>query len=115
MTKKIVITPKASQDLDDCFAYISENNPEIALRFFDSTRLTIAQIARMPGIGSIFATNNERLQGLQEWSVKDFRKYLIFYIDRDEVVEIVRILYATRDINSTLDPSDAIDCLWSIA
>jgi toxin ParE1/3/4 len=104
MTKKIVITPKASQDLDDCFAYISEDNPEIALRFFDSTRLTIAQIARMPGIGSIFVTENDRLKELRKWSVKDFRKYLIFYIDRDEVVEIVRILYATRDISSILDP-----------
>jgi toxin ParE1/3/4 len=104
MTKKIVITPKASQDLDDCFAYISQDNSEIALQFFDSARLTIAQIARMPGIGSIFANNNSRLQGLRKWSVKDFRKYLIFYIDRDEVVEIVRILYATRDINSILDP-----------
>jgi toxin ParE1/3/4 len=103
MTKKIVITPKASEDLDDCFAYISEDNPEIALRFFDSTRLTIAQIARMPGIGSIFVTENERLQGLRKWSVKDFRKYLIFYIDRDEIVEIVRILYATRDISDILD------------
>jgi toxin ParE1/3/4 len=104
MTKKIVITPKASEDLDDCFAYISEDNPEIALQFFDSTRITIAQIARMPGIGSIFVNENERLQGLRKWSVKDFRKYLIFYIDRDEVVEIVRILYATRDINSILNP-----------
>jgi toxin ParE1/3/4 len=104
MTKKIVITPKASEDLDDCFAYMSQDNPEIALRFFDSTRLTIAQIARMPGIGSIFVNENERLQGLRKWSVKDFRKYLIFYIDRDEVVEIVRILYATRDINSILNP-----------
>jgi toxin ParE1/3/4 len=104
MTKKIVITPKASQDLDDCFAYISQDNPEIALRFFDSTRITIAQIARMPGIGSIFATNNNRLQELRKWSVKDFRKYLIFYIDRDDAVEIVRILYATRDISSILNP-----------
>ena len=43
MTKKIVITPKASQDLDDCFAYIANENPKIALQFFDSTRLTIAQ------------------------------------------------------------------------
>lgn len=104
MTKKIVITPKASQDLDDCFAYISQDNPEIALQFFDSTRITIAQIAKMPGIGSIFVTDNNRLQNLRKLSVKDFRKYLIFYIDRDEVVEIVRILYATRDINSILDP-----------
>jgi toxin ParE1/3/4 len=58
----------------------------------------------MPGIGSVFVNSNNRLQNLRKRSVKDFRKYLIFYIDRDEVVEIVRILYATRDINSILDP-----------
>jgi toxin ParE1/3/4 len=104
MTKKIVITPKASQDLDDCFAYISQDNPEIALQFFDSARLTIAQIARTPGIGSGFITGNNRLQGLRKWAVKDFRKYLIFYIDRDDVVEIVRIIYAMRDISNILDP-----------
>ena len=74
-----------------------------SLRFFDSTRLTVAQIARMPGIGSVFITDNDQLQGLRKWAVKDFRKYLIFYIDREEVVEIVRILYATRDIDSMLD------------
>jgi toxin ParE1/3/4 len=103
MTKKIFITPKASKYLDDRFTYISQDNPEIALQFFDSTRLTIAQIARMPEIGSIFVTENDRLQGLRKWSVKDFWKYLIFYIDRGEVVKIVRILYATRDISSILD------------
>jgi toxin ParE1/3/4 len=103
MTKKILITPKANQDLDDCFAYISQNNLEMALQFFDSTRITIAQIAIMPGIGSIFTTKDNRLQDLRKWSVKDFRKYLIFYIDREDVVEIVRILYATRDISSIFD------------
>jgi toxin ParE1/3/4 len=103
MTKKILITPKANQDLDDCFAYISQDNPEMALQFFDSTRITIAQIARMPGIGSIFTTNDNRLRELRKWSVKDFRKYLIFYIDREDVVEIVRILYATREISSIFD------------
>ena len=66
MTKKIVITPKASQDLDDCFAYIANDNPKIALRFFDSARLTIAQIARMPGIGGIFITNNNQLQEIRK-------------------------------------------------
>ncbi|MBD2460669.1 type II toxin-antitoxin system RelE/ParE family toxin [Oscillatoria sp. FACHB-1407] len=102
MTKRIIITPRASQDLDDHFAYISENDVETALRFFDSARLTIAQIARMPGIGSSYPSTNPRLQGLRKWAVKNFKKYLIFYCDRDDAVEIVRILYAAQDINSLL-------------
>lgn len=38
MNRRIMITPKASQDLDSCCDYIVKNNPDAALRFFDSTR-----------------------------------------------------------------------------
>jgi len=103
MTKRIIIRPKASQDLDDHFAYIAENNLEAALRLFDSARTTIAQIAKMPGIGSPYPVENPRLQGLRKWAVKDFRRYLIFYFERDDAIEVVRILYATQDISSILD------------
>lgn len=103
MIKRIIIRPKASQDLDDYFAYIAEHNLESALRFFDSARSTIAQLARVPGMGSLYPVKNPRLQGLRKWAVKDFRKYLIFYFDRDDAIEVVRILYAARDISSILD------------
>jgi toxin ParE1/3/4 len=33
MTRRIIISPKASQDLDDHFAYIAENSFEAALHF----------------------------------------------------------------------------------
>lgn len=65
MTKRIGIRPKASQDLDDHFAYIAENNLEAALQFFDSARSTIAQLARMPGTGNPYPIENPRLRRLQ--------------------------------------------------
>lgn len=52
MTKSIVITPRASQDLDDHYAYIAQNNSDAALRFFDATRQTFAKLAQMSGMGS---------------------------------------------------------------
>ncbi|MBL1177541.1 type II toxin-antitoxin system RelE/ParE family toxin [Pantanalinema sp. GBBB05] len=103
MTQRIIIRPKASQDLDDHFAYMAENNLEVALRFFDSTRSTIAQLAKMPGIGSSYPVENPRLQGLRKWAVKGFRKYLIFYFERGDAIEVIRILYATQDISSILE------------
>lgn len=103
MTKRIIIRPKASQDLDDHFAYIAENNLEAALQFFDLVRSTIAQLARMPGIGSLYSVENPCLQGLRKWAVKDFRKYLVFYFERDDAIEVVRILYAAQDISSILE------------
>lgn len=36
MTKRIVITPKASLDIDESFVYIAQENPDTALLFFDA-------------------------------------------------------------------------------
>ncbi|MEN0051581.1 MAG: type II toxin-antitoxin system RelE/ParE family toxin [Bacteroidota bacterium] len=44
MSRRILITAKASQDLDRAFAYIAQNNNDAALRFFDAARKTIAQL-----------------------------------------------------------------------
>ncbi|WP_083468751.1 type II toxin-antitoxin system RelE/ParE family toxin [Nostoc piscinale] len=80
MAKRIVITPKASLDIDECFAYIAQENPETALIFFDSIRETFAQLARMPGMGSSYPLDNLRLHGLRKWVVKGFKRYLIFLL-----------------------------------
>lgn len=53
MTKRIIIRPRASADLDKQFAYIAANNFDAALRFFDAARQTFSQLAQMPGIGSL--------------------------------------------------------------
>jgi toxin ParE1/3/4 len=42
MTKRIVITPKASADLDKHFEYLAQYNIEAALSFFDAARQTFA-------------------------------------------------------------------------
>ncbi len=41
MTKRIFITPKASQDIDKIVAYITQNNSDAALQFFDAVRQII--------------------------------------------------------------------------
>jgi toxin ParE1/3/4 len=103
MTKKILLRPRASQDLDDHFLYLSQSSVEIAFRFFDSARSIIAQLARMPGMGNLYPVENPKLKGLRKWAIKDFRKYLIFYFERDDAIEVIRILYATQDISSILE------------
>jgi toxin ParE1/3/4 len=44
MTKRIILRPRASLELDDHFARIAETNFEAALRFFDAAHLTLAQM-----------------------------------------------------------------------
>jgi toxin ParE1/3/4 len=41
------------------------------------------------------------------WLVKGFEKYLIFYRTTDELVEIVRVLHAARDIDGILSAEES--------
>lgn len=103
MTKRIIITPKASSDIDEHFTYIAQDNVQAALQFFDATRETFAQIARLPGIGSLYQLKNPRLQGLRKWAVKGFKKFLIFYLEQEDSIQIVRFLYASRELPRILE------------
>ncbi len=99
----ILITPKASKDIDNITDYIAENNPDAALRFFDATRQTIAKLAQTPQIGSLYPLANSRLQGLRKWKVKGFDKYLIFYLIENNLLKIIRIIHVSRDISTILN------------
>lgn len=103
MNQRIFITPKASQDIDDIFNYIAEDNCDIDLNCFDAIRQTIAKIAQTPGIGSPYTVNNLRLTGLRKKAVKGFEKYLIFYLSQDDLLSVVRIIHATRDLPAILE------------
>jgi toxin ParE1/3/4 len=106
MVKRILIRPKAIVDLDEQFAYIAENNFDAALIFFDAAQQTFAQLAELPNIGSIYNSRNSRLVGLRKWAVKGFNKHLIFYLDRNECIEIVRLIHSARDISEVLEQED---------
>ena len=106
MTRRILIRPRASIDLDEQFAYIAEDNFDAALNFFDAARQTFSQLAQLPSIGSIYEVKNPRLVGLRKWSVKGFNKHLIFYLDRNDCIEIVRIIHAARDVLQVLAEED---------
>jgi toxin ParE1/3/4 len=103
MTRRILITPKASHDLDEIYNFIGQNNPDTALNFFDAARQTFNQLAKNPGIGTIYEVSKPELQGLRKWRVKRFDKYMIFYRCSEDLIEIIRILYAGRDILAILE------------
>lgn len=102
MTKRIFISPRASQDIDKHFAYIAENNLDVALRFFDATRQTFAKLAKMSGIGRLYPSKNPRLADLRRLSIKGFENYQVFYLSFDDYIEVIRILHAARDLEEVL-------------
>ncbi|MBW4668019.1 MAG: hypothetical protein KME60_11480 [Cyanomargarita calcarea GSE-NOS-MK-12-04C] len=57
---------------------------------------------RFPGMGTLYAVDNSSLQGLRKWAIKGFKKYLIFYLDQEDFITIVRILYTAQDMKKLL-------------
>ncbi len=100
---KIVISELARLDLREHFGYLAESNYDKALEFFDATRQTFADLARMPGMGSVYPSSQEQLKGLRRWPIKGFKRYLIFYRTQTDSIEIIRILYGAQDIQTLLD------------
>jgi toxin ParE1/3/4 len=107
MTRTITILPRASRDIDEQFSYLEQSDLDIALRFFDAVRQSIAQLARMPGMGTAYDLNNPRLTGLRRWPVKGFNKHLIFYLTDDEQIQVVRLLHSSRDLPTILEDEGA--------
>lgn len=99
----IIIALPARTDITHNYEYLSEFNAEVALKFFDATRYSFAEIARNPQIGQIYSINNPRLNGLRKWYVKGFKKYLIFYRVQESSIEIVRVLQGVQDIARILN------------
>jgi toxin ParE1/3/4 len=106
MSLRLQISPLASQDFDDIYTYIFQSNPDAALRFFDAARETFAKIATTPSLGRIYPTQNQSLTGLRQWGVKGFKKYIIFYLTREDVLIIVRIIHGARDFPMILESGE---------
>lgn len=92
------ITPQAEQDLDECAAYIAQDNLEAALRLYDSARLTYRNLAENPQMGSAYSSVNPALRKLRFFPLTDFPKYMVFYLPERDGVTIVRLLHGARNI-----------------
>jgi toxin ParE1/3/4 len=90
-------------DLDEIAEYIGRSNPPAALRFLDAFDQTVASLAPMPEMGSLWESDHPRLYGLRTWPVRGCKKYLIFYRPIDNGVEILRVLHGARDLDAILE------------
>jgi toxin ParE1/3/4 len=106
MSLRLQISPLASQDFNEIYTYISQNNSDAALRFFDAARETFARIAATPSLGRVYHTQNQSLIGLRKWGVKGFKNYIIFYLTREDVLIIIRIIHGARDFPALLESSE---------
>ncbi len=104
---RIIRHELAISDLDGHAEYLrTQSSLETALRFLEAAEATFSDLAAMPGMGKVREVRNPRLSGLRQWRVVGFEKYLIFYRVSEEALEVLRVLYGTRDLDRILEEDE---------
>jgi len=83
----------AERDLDDIFAYIMKDSPGVAAALLEEFDRSISHLSRNPELGVV--PKDDRLKKLG-YRVLIIRKYLVFYIVKNEFIQIRRILHGAR-------------------
>lgn len=102
MKKPAVLTSAAEEDVAKQAVWIAADNPVAANRFIDAVAETIRFVENSPQAGGRFTVRSEKLQGLRKVAVTGFENWLLFYLERDDSLQIVRLLHAARDLSAAL-------------
>jgi toxin ParE1/3/4 len=108
---KHVIRSAASDDIIRQFRYylVGQDRPQVASRFLEAVQRTIDDIIRMPNGGTPKILSNEALAYLRSWPVQEFEDIRIYYVAKEGLVRVLRVLHGKRDINRILEKERADD------
>ncbi|MDH4567655.1 type II toxin-antitoxin system RelE/ParE family toxin [Pseudomonas sp. BN414] len=96
--KPIIPRALTNQDINDTISYyLSEATEQAALGFIDALERAYKHISRHPESGSSRYAHELDLPGLRSWTLKRY-PYQVFYIERDDHIDVWRVLHGMRDI-----------------
>lgn len=103
MKRKPVVTRyKADDDIDETFEYyLSEAGPDVAEAFINEYELATSHLTQFPLSGSPLVGHTLGIEDLRQWSLSRF-PYFIYYFDRENFVEVWRVLHGHRDVATQL-------------
>ena len=105
--KRVVLREQANRDAEGAVDYyLREAGEQTAHRFVDALERACAQVAVHPAAGSSRYAVELSLPGLRVWPLKRY-PYLLFYVERDDHVDVWRLLHAERDIPAWLRDPDS--------
>ena len=88
----------ARADLVGHFVYLAEEAGEaVADRFLARAEESFALLANEPLIGAPMTWRDPALAGMRKWRVKDFDRFLVFYMPRQNGAHIARVLHTSQD------------------
>jgi toxin ParE1/3/4 len=96
--------PRARRDVLEQMLYFEEQaNEDTALRYYEAVLSMCRLLTQQPFSGKAFPTAVAALTGLRRFPLgTPFEKYLLFYQPSVNGIEIVRVLYGSRDLEPIL-------------
>ena len=96
------LRPQAEADLVEAARhYAKEGSIDLAERMFDEALAALAQIERMPAMGSPRLGQLCEVPGLRSWRVKGFPMQWL-YFEADDHLDVVRLVGDRQDIIAIL-------------
>ncbi|WP_222909140.1 type II toxin-antitoxin system RelE/ParE family toxin [Pseudomonas sp. DNDY-54] len=100
--KAVIPRVLAVQDVDEAVTYyLNEQAEAAALGFIDALERAYKHIGRYPASGSSRYAHELDLPELRCWSLKRY-PYVVFYVERDDHIDVWRLLHGMRDIPAWL-------------
>ena len=95
MIPPVSFTPAAREDIEEIWLYLAiEADEEIADRFITKLHDKCHSIGRSP---KGFRLRPELAPELRSFP---FKSYVIFYLEKENDIEVIRILHASRDLGA---------------
>lgn len=104
--KPIVRRRKADGDIESTVAYYQvEAGNETATGFLNQLESALQSLAKQPGAGSQRFGHELDIPDLRQWPLGRF-PYLIFYVEKSNRIEIVRVLHTSRNVTALITLDD---------
>ena len=101
-TKQVVTRAIANRDVDEALShYLRDGGVRAALGFIDELERAYRHIAHFPATGSSRYAWELDMPELQSWPLKRY-PYLVFYRERDDHIDVWRVLHGRRDIPESI-------------
>jgi toxin ParE1/3/4 len=110
-SRPIVPRSAANRDVDEAIDhYLSESAEHAALGFIDALEKAYVHISRHPTTGSLRYAHALNIPGLRSWPLTRY-PHLVFFVEREDHIDVWRVLHGQRDIPVRLVDDDESDKL----
>ena len=106
--KPVVPRALARCDIEEAVNYyLNEDAAQAALGFIDALEQAYVHIGKYPAAGSPRYAHELDFPGLRTWPLARY-PHIVFYVERDNHIDVWRVLHGMRDIPAWLRDSDEV-------